>query len=137
MARHELDIPWNRVEAPETSVWARRYRCEWGEVVGSRVRRRRSDLGWILADFCRRVPRADGAMYSQGFFSRLERGWASPPLWVYIQLARALEVHPGRLLGFDDFQKDVSEGEMAVVRLMRRRKIAPEDAIERLLVPHV
>ncbi len=123
----------NRASAPETSVWASRYRCEWGQVVGGRVRRRRTDLGLMLHDLPMMTRRADGGRYSLSFFSRLERGWASPPLWLYIHLAQALEVHPGRLLGVDDSQKQVSDAELTVVKLMRRMNLQPEEAIERLV----
>jgi len=79
------------------------------------------------------APRADGDLYSTSFFSRLERGWASPPLFVYIALANAFEIHPGRLLGTDDAQRQVSDAELTVVRFMRRMGLSPEEAIERLV----
>ncbi|MDQ4071723.1 MAG: hypothetical protein M3088_02455 [Actinomycetota bacterium] len=133
MGRHQIDFPFNRASAPDDSVWASRYRCEWGQVVGGRVRRRRTDAGLYLHDLPPMARRADGGLYSTSFFSRLERGWASPPLFVYIALAQAFDLHPGRLLGVDEAQKQVSDAELTVVRLMRRLDLAPEDAIERLM----
>ncbi len=133
MPRHQVDFPMNLGTAPSDSVWASRYRCEWGEVVGGRVRRRRRDAGLLLKDLSTLAPRADGRSYSSSFFSRLERGWASPPLFVYIALAEAFEVHPGRLLGIDEAVKQVSEAELTVVRLMRRIGLTPEEAIQRLV----
>ncbi|MBA2420003.1 MAG: helix-turn-helix transcriptional regulator [Thermoleophilaceae bacterium] len=133
MGRHQIDLPANRATAPEDSVWASRYRCEWGQVVGGRVRRLRAQAGLYLHDLPRMARRADGGFYSASFFSRLERGWASPPLFVYIALADAFDLHPGRLLGVDEAQKQVSDAELTVVRLIRRMNLAPEEAIERLV----
>ena len=133
MARHELDFPMSfGLTGPDDSIWARRYRCEWGEVVGGRVRHRRQQADLRLTDLRAMAPRADGGRYSVSFFSRLERGWASPPLFVYISLARAFKVPPGQLLGSDGAPREVSEAELTVVKVMRRLEIDPEEAILRL-----
>ena len=78
------------------------------------------------------APRADGGHYSPSFFSRLERGWASPPLFVYISLAEAFGAQPGRLLGLEEAVDQVSEAELTVLKLMRRLELEPEEAIVRL-----
>jgi hypothetical protein len=77
--------------------------------------------------------RPDGGHYSPGFLSRLERGWASPPLWVYIVLAERFDVAPGRLLGPDDVAMEISEAEVTLLRLLRRLRIEPDEAIARLV----
>ena len=86
--------------------WARPYRIEWGEVVGHRVRRLRQARGWALHEIAREVPKPEGGHYSAGYFSRLERGWASPPLYVYVALALALGVRPGELLGIEELDRE-------------------------------
>ena len=73
--------------------------------------------------------RADGRPYSTSFVSRLERGWASPPLYVYCLLAARFEVAPGELLGTEGVERTVSDAELTLVRVVRRLGLAPEDAI--------
>ena len=116
--------------------WNRRYRCEWGEVVGGRVRRLRQLHGLTLARMAASFHRPDGGHYSPGFLSRLERDWASPPLWVYIVLAELFAVAPGRLLGPDDVAMEISEAEVTLLRLLRRLGIDPDEAIARLVWPN-
>jgi transcriptional regulator with XRE-family HTH domain len=113
--------------------WNRRYRCEWGEVVGGRVRRLRQAHGLSLAQTAASFHRPDGGHYSPGFLSRLERGWASPPLWVYVALAELFAVAPGRLLGPNHVAMEISEPEVTLLRLLRRLRIEPDEAIARLL----
>jgi hypothetical protein len=78
------------------------------------------------------VEKPQGGNYSPGFFSRLERGWASAALVDYIEISAVLGVAPGRLLGPDDAQRDVSEAEMTLIRLLRRMHMRPDEAIARL-----
>ncbi len=52
--------------------------------------------------------RADGRAYSTSFVSRLERGWASPPMYVYCLLAARFEVAPGELLGSEGVDPSVT-----------------------------
>ena len=133
MARHQLDYPMSYgLSGPEDSVWAGRYRCEWGRIVGGRVRQWRQQAGLTLTDLGPMALRADGGQYSASFFSRLERGWASPPLFVYISLAEAFGAQPGRLLGLDEAVSQVSEAELTVIKLIRRLELQPEEAILRL-----
>jgi transcriptional regulator with XRE-family HTH domain len=130
MGRHLTRILSVGDAGPE---WSRRYRCEWGEVVGGRVRRLREAYGLSLARMVGTFQRPDGGHYSPGFLSRLERGWASPPLWVYIVLAERFDVAPGRLLGPDDVAMEISEAEVTLLRLLRRLRIEPDEAIARLV----
>lgn len=109
-----------------------RYFCEWGVVVGDRIRRLRRARDWHLIDLCRAVDKPEGGQYTPGFFSRLERGWGSGPLTTYVNVADALDVDPGRLLGPDDAQREVSQGEMTLIELIRRMRITPAEAIARL-----
>ena len=109
---------------------------EWALLVGQRIRVLRQAAGLSLADLCACVAKpdggSDGARYTPGYFSRIERGWPTAPLHVFIAIARALEVEPGALMGPDDIQRDVSEGEMTLVRVLRRTRTSPDEALARL-----
>src|SRR5215212_2339965 len=84
---------------------------EWAQVVGARVRKLREARGWTLYELADQIVRPDAAVYSASTFSRLERGSAASPFYVYLQLARALAIAPGRLLAEDAALLDVSESE--------------------------
>ncbi|MGI8438776.1 MAG: hypothetical protein ACR2NV_00985 [Thermoleophilaceae bacterium] len=118
----------DRAHAP-AGRWRDRYFCEWGIVVGDRVRRTRVEQGLTLEKLREVVEKPEGGGYSGGYFSRLERGWASAPLYVYIALAEALGLVPGRLLGPDDAHKPVSEAEMTLLNVLRELSISPSEAI--------
>ncbi|HET8673076.1 MAG TPA: helix-turn-helix domain-containing protein [Thermoleophilaceae bacterium] len=109
------------------------YFCDWGLVVGDRVRRLRRERDLTLKDLSSAVPKPDGYRYSMGFFSRLERGSASAPLIAYSNIADVLEVDPGRLLGPDDAQREASDAEMTLIRVLRRVGMRPDEAIVRLI----
>ena len=113
-------------------AWHRRYRCEWGEVVGRRVRVLRQHAGLYIHELATELRRADGRPYSASFVSRLERGWASPPLWVYCLLAARFEVAPGELLGSEGVERAVDDAELTLVRVLRRIGMSPEEALARL-----
>lgn len=132
MGRHPT-----RVSAFQTGYrggprWSDAYHCEWSTVVGDRVRRLRNARGLSLAALADLVHKPEGGYYSAGYFSRLERGWASAPLYVYLGIAAALEVEPGRLLGSDDAQKPITEAEMTLVRFLRGTDLAPHEVLMRL-----
>jgi transcriptional regulator with XRE-family HTH domain len=77
-----------------------------------------------------------GGRYSPALLSRIENGYANPPIFVYLHLAEAFEVDPGRLLGGED-DDPISEGELTVIRFLRSAGIAPHDALARLVrSPH-
>jgi transcriptional regulator with XRE-family HTH domain len=112
--------------------WARAYRIEWGEVVGHRVRRLRTTHGWSLRDLSHRVPKPEGGFYSLGYFSRLERGWTSPPFYVYVKLAAAFDVHPGDLLGVEEFDRNLTREEAMLLRIVEGLGLTPDEAVVRL-----
>jgi hypothetical protein len=77
--------------------------------------------------------RPDGIVYSLSTFSRLERGSAGSPFHVYLQLARTLEIAPGRLLGEDETPLDTTGGETTLIATLRRLEIAPHEALALIL----
>jgi transcriptional regulator with XRE-family HTH domain len=113
--------------------WARGYRVEWGEVVGHRVRRLRQARSWSLKDVMRKVPKPEGGQYSGGYFSRLERGWTSPPLYVYVALAEAFEVPPGELLGVEELDREFSAEQRMLLGVVEQLGLEPHEAAARLL----
>ena len=108
------------------------YYSDWSAVVGDRIRRLRQASDMLLIDLCRAVDKPDGGHYTPGFFSRLERGWASGPLATYVNVADAFGVEPGRLLGPDDVQREASEAEMMLLNVLRNMGLPPHEAILRL-----
>ena len=131
MGRHQtLDGPTRgRRDGPR---WSDPYFCEWSQVVGGRVRRLRLDRGWSLSDLAERVRKPEGGAYTGGYFSRLERGWASAPLYVYLAIAETLEVDPGKLLGEDEVGRETTASERALLGFVEAAGLAPEQAIVRL-----
>ena len=116
--------------------WPERYRCEWSIVIGDRVRRLRRERDLTLIQLAGMIHKpGDDDPYSIGYFSRLERGSSRPQLYAYLAIAAALGVSPGRLLGPDDVEKDVSEAEMTLIRLVRRLQVPVEEAIARIVGP--
>jgi transcriptional regulator with XRE-family HTH domain len=106
--------------------------CEWGALVGGRIRRLRRRRRMTLTDFGHALMRPDGSCFSAGFVSRLERGRSAAPLYVYLAIADVLEVDPGVLLGPEAAALDVTEGEAVLLRYLRQVGIEPHEAIVRL-----
>src|SRR4051812_19526018 len=131
MGRNKQYVP--REYWIDRPAWQRAYRIEWAEVVGSRVRRLRRAHDMSLTTFSANVIRPDNSRYSPSYYSRLERGWGVPPLHIYVAIAAVLGVHPGRLLGVDDAERDVNAEEMTLIRVLRREDIAPDEVLHRLL----
>ncbi|MEA2413296.1 MAG: hypothetical protein QOC77_3857 [Thermoleophilaceae bacterium] len=78
----------------------------------------------------RSIGKEDGwGYYSGGFISRLERGRASAPLYVYLAIADVLEVDAGALLGPESAAMEVSEAEAVLLRWLRARGTEPHEAI--------
>ena len=109
-----------------------RYRCAWGAVVGDRVRRLRQARDLTLHELAGLVHKPEGGHYSSGYFSRLERGWASAPLYVYLAIAAAFDVDPGVLLGPDAACLETSEAEAMLLRCLRGLGVEPHEALLRL-----
>jgi hypothetical protein len=65
-----------------------------------------------LAAFAATVYKPDGGCYTPGYFSRLERGWASAPMYVYLAVAHARE--------------------LMLICCLRRLHISPDEALVRL-----
>src|SRR4051795_1915015 len=107
--------------------------CEWGALVGGRIRRLRRQRRATLQDLGAALAKPNGGgHYSAGFVSRLERGRTSAPLYVYLAIADVLEVDPGRLLGTGAVALAATEGEAVLVRFVRGLGIEPHEAILRL-----
>lgn len=143
MGRHRLDYHWlynsrhpiraSSYEEIETlERWELFYRTRYSEMVGARVRRARTHRDLTQGKLLEKVERPRGGVYSKGLLSRIEKGYANSPLYVYMHLAAALELEPGRLMGSDETQKPISEAEMTLVRFLRRAGVRPDDAIARL-----
>ena len=108
------------------------HRDPFTEVVGARVRRLREELGWRQLDLAGSVERPGGRHYSMGFISRLERGYANPPLHAYIAIAEALGVEPGVLLGAEPDADAPSDGELTLIRALRSAGLDPGEALARV-----
>jgi transcriptional regulator with XRE-family HTH domain len=104
--------------------------CDWSSVIGDRIRRLRRSRDWTLVHMLRLIRRPDGdGDYTPGYLSRIERGYGRAGLYVYLHIANALEVHPGRLMGLDDAERDATADEMTLVEFVRLAGIAPAEAI--------
>jgi transcriptional regulator with XRE-family HTH domain len=112
--------------------WELYYRTPYTEMVGARLKRLRLARGMTQHQARHSVQRPTGGVYSQGLLSRLEKGYANSPLYVYVHFAEVYEVEAGRLLGSDDTQKPITEAEMTLVRVLRRTQIKPDEAIAKL-----
>lgn len=143
MGRHRLDYHWlynsgrqvksSSFEEIETlNRWELFYRTSYSEMIGARVRRARTSRRLTQRRLLEGVERPRGGTYSPGLLSRIENGYANSPLYVYIHIAAALDIDPGRLMGSDEAQKPISEAEMTLIRFLRRAEIKPDEAIARL-----
>lgn len=87
-----------------------------------------------LPDLGKRIPNPDtNGWYSASQLSRLERGWANAPLYVYLRIAEALEVDEWRLFARDEVGEEVSAAEMVLVRFLRETNTPAERALARLV----
>jgi transcriptional regulator with XRE-family HTH domain len=143
VGRHRLSYHWlwnsgrqvksaSYKEIETVDRWELFYRTPYSEMIGARVRRSRMSRGLTQGALLRKVERPRGGSYSTGLLSRIEKGHANSPLYVYMHIAAALDLEPGRLMGSDETQKPINEAEMTLVRFLRRAEITPDDAIARL-----
>jgi transcriptional regulator with XRE-family HTH domain len=143
MGRHRINYDWLWNSGREVKSfrgedidtlhrWELMYRTPYSEMVGARIKRARSARELTQGQLLERVERPRGGTYSTGLLSRIEKGHASSPLYVYLHVAKALELEPGRLMGSDETQKPISEAEMTLVRFLRHLGQAPDEAIARL-----
>jgi hypothetical protein len=51
---------------------------------------------------------------------------------VYVKVAEALGVHPGDLLGVEEFDRGVTREQAMLLRVIERLGLTPEDVIELL-----
>lgn len=107
--------------------------CEWGGVVGDRIRRLRLQRGNSLLDMARAIRKPEGGHYSAGYLSRLERGRAKAPLLVYTTIADELEVEAGVLLGPDTAMLEVTDSERTLLRCFRDLGLSPHDVLTTLI----
>jgi transcriptional regulator with XRE-family HTH domain len=98
-------------------------------MVGARARRARTSRGLTQGALVSKIERPRGGYYSRGLLSRIEKGYANSPLYVYMHIADALDLEPGRLMGSDETQKPISEAEMTLVRFLRRTGINVDEAL--------
>jgi transcriptional regulator with XRE-family HTH domain len=146
VGRHRLDYHWlynsgrqvmssTYEEIDTLDRWERFYSTPYSQMIGARVRRARMRRGLTQGMLLCQVERPRGGTYSNGLLSRIEKGYANSPLYVYMHLAAALDLDPGRLMGSDDTQKPITEAEMTLVRFLRRVRVKPDQAIARLAAP--
>jgi transcriptional regulator with XRE-family HTH domain len=131
MPAHSFDVL--RYRPPKGAAgWVDHQRCEWTIVVGDRIRRLRRDRQLSLVELARLTRKPRGGNFSAGYVAKIERGWANTPLASYLALADALEVAPWRLLGPEEVQKEVTDGELTLIQYLRHVGIAPHEALARL-----
>ncbi len=102
-------------------------------LVGGRIRDLREAAGLPMHELLRKVKHPRGHQYSVGFLSRLERGFANPPLHAYILLAEALAVEPGRLLGPEPAEDAPTQDELVLLAAVREARISVAEALARLI----
>ena len=136
MGRHQTNVGM-LPGSYDGARWGNGYRCEWAAVIGDRIRRLRKERDWSLRHLAVAVSKPEGGHYSAGYFSRLERGWASAPLYAYLAIADALEVAPGILLGADEATKEVSAQQRVLLDFLEAAGIGPGEALARLAAPKI
>jgi transcriptional regulator with XRE-family HTH domain len=107
-------------------------KTDYTELVGLRVRRLRQARGWTQRELVARVPGPRGGQYSSGLVSRVENGYANPPIFVYVHVAEALGLEPEALMGAEDLQRPVNEAELTLLRYLRAVQMEPHEALLRL-----
>jgi hypothetical protein len=83
------------------------------------------------AELLARIDWPRGGRYSPGLLSRVENGFANPPI-VYVHVADALEMPPESLMGDEDVQRPVTEAELTLLRYLRAIGLKPHEALARV-----
>jgi len=107
-------------------------KTDYTELVGLRVRRMRQARGWTQRELLARIEWPRGGRYSPGLLSRVENGFANPPIFVYVHVAEALETPPESLMGDEEVQRPVAEAELTLLRYLRAIGMKPHEALARL-----
>ena len=107
-------------------------KTDYTELVGLRIRRMRQARGWTQRELLARIAWPRGGRYSSGLLSRVENGFANPPIFVYVHVAAALETEPERLMGREDLRRPVAEAELTLLRYPRAVGMEPHEALARL-----
>jgi transcriptional regulator with XRE-family HTH domain len=107
-------------------------KTDYTELVGLRIRRLRQARGWTQRDLLARIEWPRGGGYSNGLLSRVENGYANPPVFVYVHVAQALDTEPEALMGPEELQRPVGEAELTLLRYLRAVGIEPHEALARL-----
>jgi transcriptional regulator with XRE-family HTH domain len=107
------------------------YFCEWGEVVGGRIRRLRKARGMTLQALSDSLVLPGDVRPSVGYLSRLERGWSSPPFFTYVAIVEALGGDVWRVFGPDLVDADPAEA--MLLQCLRELGVEPQAVIVRLL----
>ena len=102
---------------------------DWPKVIGNRIRRLRRARSWTLSELARYAWRPNPRPFDPGYLSRIERGLVGPPLIVYLGIAWAFQIDPGRLLGPDAALLDASEPELTLLRTIRELDLEPHEAM--------
>lgn len=106
---------------------------DYSRLVGGRIRRLRQGQGLTQAELVDLIENPRGGRYSTGLLSRMERGWANPPLYAYIHVAEALGVDPTELLGPAEGEGLPSAAQRTLLEALERAEVSPEEALGRLL----
>jgi transcriptional regulator with XRE-family HTH domain len=93
----------------------------------------RQARGLTQRELLARITTPRGGRYSTGLLSRVENGYANPPVFVYVHLAGALETTPERLMGPEDLEHPVPEAEWMLLRYLRAVGMEPHEALAALV----
>ena len=107
-------------------------KADYTELVGLRVKRMRQTQGWTQRELLARIAWPRGGRYSSGLLSRVENGYANPPIFVYVHVAEALGTAAENLMGQEDLQRPVAEAELTVLQYLRAVGMEPHEALARL-----
>lgn len=86
-----------------------------------------------LRNLAEAVVTAEHRYHSIGYLSQLERGMSSAPFLTYVNIAKALDEQPGRVMGPDPVGPEPDGAERMLVHCLRTAGIKPEEAMLRLL----